>query len=148
MVHRFLTRAIRFLDDGAFDGELAKRLGGNIIPGLGEWPSPENMTRDRGIILPSTIASQAQANVGDTLDSLTFAYVVDESTLVEGSITDENCDGEITPENNEMIYCRMWMTVEDLKVVGKSLGILETQLSLSIRYLPHCRFLKNHSVEL
>ena len=111
-------RAIRFLDDGAFDGELAKRLGGNIIPGLGEWPSPENMTRDRGIILPSTIASQAQANVGDTLDSLTFAYVVDESTLVEGSITDENCDGEITPENNEMIYCRMWMTVEDLKVVG------------------------------
>ena len=111
-------RAIRFLDDGAFDGELAKRLGGNIISGLGEWPSSENMTRDRGIILPSTIASQAQANVGDTLDSLTFAYVVDESTLVEGSITDENCDGEITPENNEMIYCRMWMTVEDLKVVG------------------------------
>ena len=111
-------RAIRFLGPGAFDGELAKRLGGNIIPGLGEWPSPENMTRDRGIILPSTIASQAQANVGDTLDSLTFAYVVDESTLIEGSITDDNCDGEITPENNEMIYCRMWMTVEDLKVVG------------------------------
>lgn len=111
-------RAIRFLGPGAFDGELADRLGENIIPGLGEWPSPENMTRDRGIILPSTIASQAQANVGDTLDSLTFAYVVDESTLVEGSITDENCDGEITPENNEMIYCRMWMTVEDLTVVG------------------------------
>ena len=111
-------RAIRFLGPGAFDGELADRLGENIIPGLGEWPSSENMTRDRGIILPSTIASQAQANVGDTLDSLTFAYVVDESTLVEGSITDENCDGEITPENNEMIYCRMWMTVEELKVVG------------------------------
>ena len=111
-------RAIRFLDNGAFDGELAKRLGENIIPGLGEWPSPENMTRDRGIILPSTIASQAQAKPGDILDSLTFAYVVDESTLVEGSITDENCDGEITPENNEMIYCRMWMTVEELKVVG------------------------------
>ena len=111
-------RAIRFLDNGAFDGELAKRLGENIIPGLGEWPSAENMTRDRGIILPSTIASQAKASVGDKLDSLTFAYVVDESTLVEGSITDENCDGEITPENNEMIYCRMWMTVEDLTVVG------------------------------
>ena len=111
-------RAIRFLGPGAFDGELADRLGENIIPGLGEWPSPENMTRDRGIILPSTIASQAQAKPGDKLDSLTFAYVVDESTLVEGSITDENCDGEITPENNEMIYCRMWMTVEDLTVLG------------------------------
>ena len=111
-------RAIRFLGPGAFDGELAERLGENIIPGLGEWPSPENMSDKRGIILPSTIASQAQANVGDKLDSLTFAYVVDESTLVEGSITDDNCDGEITPENNEMIYCRMWMTVEDLEVVG------------------------------
>jgi len=111
-------RAIRFLGPGAFDGELADRLGENIIPGLGEWPSPENMTRDRGIILPSTIASQAQAKPGDKLDSLTFAYVVDESTLVEGSITDENCDGEITPENNEMIYCRMWMTVENLTVLG------------------------------
>ena len=111
-------RAIRFLGPGAFDGELADRLGENIIPGLGEWPSPENMNYSRGIILPSTIASQAQANVGDKLDSLTFAYVVDESTLVEGSITDENCKGEITPENNEMIYCRMWMTVENLTVMG------------------------------
>ena len=111
-------RAIRFLGPGAFDGELADRLGENIIPGLGEWPSPENMNDSRGIILPSTIASQAQANVGDKLDSLTFAYVVDESTLVEGSITDENCKGEITPENNEMIYCRMWMTVENLTVMG------------------------------
>ena len=111
-------RAIRFLGPGAFDGELADRLGENIIPGLGEWPSPENMNESRGIILPSTIASQAQANVGDKLDSLTFAYVVDESTLVEGSITDENCKGEITPENNEMIYCRMWMTVENLTVMG------------------------------
>ena len=111
-------RAIRFLGPGAFDGELADRLGENIIPGLGEWPSPENMSLKNGVILPSTIASQAQANVGDKLDSLTFAYVVDESTLVEGSITDENCKGEITPENNEMIYCRMWMTVEDLTVMG------------------------------
>lgn len=111
-------RAIRFLGPNAFDGELAKRLGGNIIPGLGEWPTPENMSANNGIILPSTIASQAQANVGDRLDTLTFAYVVDESTLVEGSITDDNCDGEITPENNEMMYCRMWMTVENLTVMG------------------------------
>tara|TARA_B100000700_G_scaffold53032_1_gene56448 strand:- start:2089 stop:5706 length:3618 start_codon:yes stop_codon:yes gene_type:complete len=111
-------RAIRFLGPNAFDGELAKRLGANIIPGLGEWPSPENMSANRGIILPSEIASQAKANVGDNLDSLTFVYVVDESTIVEGSITDENCDGEITPENNEMIFCRMSMTVENLTVMG------------------------------
>ena len=111
-------RAIRFLGPNAFDGELAKRLGANIIPGLGEWPSPENMSANRGIILPSEIASQAKANVGDNLESLTFVYVVDESTIVEGSITDDNCDGEITPENNEMIFCRMSMTVENLTVMG------------------------------
>ena len=111
-------RAIRFLGPEAFDGELADRLGENIIAGLGEWPTPENMSENRGIILPSTIASEAQAKVGDVLDELTFAYVVDESTLLEASITEDNCAGEITPENNEMIYCRMWMTVENLTVMG------------------------------
>ena len=111
-------RAIRFLGPEAFDGELADRLGENIIAGLGEWPSPENMSENRGIILPSTIASEAQAKVGDVLDELTFAYVVDESTLLEASVTEDNCAGEITPENNEMIYCRMWMTVENLTVMG------------------------------
>ena len=111
-------RAIRFLGPEAFDGELADRLGENIISGLGEWPTPENMSSNRGIILPSTIASEAQAKVGDVLDELTFAYVVDESTLLEASITEDNCAGEITPENNEMIYCRMWMTVENLTVMG------------------------------
>ncbi len=111
-------RAIRFLGPEAFDGELADRLGGNIIAGLGEWPTPENMSEQRGIILPSTIASQAQANVGDQLDSLSFAYVVDESTIFEGTVNDENCAGEVTPEENEMIYCRMIMTVENLTVMG------------------------------
>lgn len=111
-------RAVRFLGPEAFDGELADRLSENIIAGLGEWPTPENMTDQRGVILPSTIASQAQANVGDVLDTLTFAYVVDESTLLEGTVDDENCAGEVTPENNEMIYCRMWMTVENLTVMG------------------------------
>ena len=111
-------RAIRFLGPEAFDGELADRLGENIISGLGEWPTPENMSSNRGIILPSTVASEAQAKVGDVLDELTFAYVVDESTLLEASVTEDNCAGEITPENNEMIYCRMWMTVENLTVMG------------------------------
>ena len=111
-------RAIRFYGPEAFDGELAKRYSENIIAGAGEWPSPENMSAKNGIILPSTIASEAQANVGDVLESLTFAYVVDESTILEGTVTEDNCAGEITPENNEMMYCRMWMTVENLTVMG------------------------------
>ena len=111
-------RAIRFYGPEAFDGELAERYSENIIAGAGEWPSPENMSAKNGIILPSTIASEAQANVGDVLESLTFAYVVDESTILEGTVTEDNCAGEITPENNEMMYCRMWMTVENLTVMG------------------------------
>ena len=111
-------RAIRFLGPEAFDGELANRLSENIIAGLGEWPTPENMTEKQGIILPSTIASEAQASVGDTLESVTFVYVVDESTIFEGTVTEDNCAGEITVENNEMMYCRMPMTVENLTVMG------------------------------
>ena len=111
-------RAIRFYGEEAFDGELADRYKPSIIAGSGEWPTPENMTNNRGIILPSTIASEAQANVGDVLDSLTFAYVVDESTIFEGTVTEDNCAGEVTVENNEMIYCRMWMTAENLTVMG------------------------------
>ena len=111
-------RAIRFYGPEAFDGELAERYSENIIAGAGEWPTPENMSANRGVILPSTIASEAQANVGDVLDSLTFAYVVDESTIFEGTVTEDNCAGEITPENNEMMYCRMSMTVENLTVMG------------------------------
>ena len=118
------VRAIRFLGPNAFDGELAERLGANIIPGYGEWPSFESMispfndSNRTGIILPSTIAYQAGAEVGDELDSLTFVYVVDESTLVEGSVTEDNCNGEITPENNEMLYCRMPMEISNLTVLG------------------------------
>ena len=111
-------RSIRFLGPEAFDGEFADRLGENIIAGMGEWPSPENVSAQRGVILPSTVASEAKANVGDVLDSLSFHYVVDESTLFEGTVTNENCDGEVTPEENEMIYCRMEMTATNLTVVG------------------------------
>ena len=56
--------------------------------------------------------------MGDVLESLTFAYVVDESTILEGTVTDDNCAGEVTVENNEMMYCRMSMTIENLTVMG------------------------------
>ena len=111
-------RAIRFYGPEAFDGELAERYRPSIIAGSGEWPSPQDMKNNSGVILPSTIASQADAKVGDRLDSLTFAYVVDESTIFEGTVTDENCPGEVTVENNDMMYCRVWMTVENLTVMG------------------------------
>ena len=111
-------RSVRFLGPQAFDGEFADRLGPNVIAGMGEWPTPENMSAQRGVILPSTIASEAKANVGDVLDSLAFHYVVDESTIFEGTVTNENCAGEVTPEENGYVYCRMEMVATNLTVVG------------------------------
>ena len=45
--------------------------------------------------------------------------MVDESTLLEATVTNENCDGEVTPEQNEMVYCRMPMTATNLTVLGR-----------------------------
>ena len=65
-------RSIRFMGPGAFDGEFAQRYGASIIQGQGEWPNPQNMSEQRGVILPANIASQAKASVGDILEQITF----------------------------------------------------------------------------
>ncbi|MDA8778025.1 pentapeptide repeat-containing protein [Candidatus Poseidoniales archaeon] len=111
-------RGIRFMGPGAFDGELADRFGGNIIDGLGEWPSPEVMEEQRGLILPSNIVSDARANVGDKIDSLSFVYVTQTAELGSDSITPDNCAGEITSERNEQTYCREEFTIENLTLLG------------------------------
>ncbi|MBL6882446.1 MAG: ABC transporter permease, partial [Candidatus Poseidoniaceae archaeon] len=111
-------RGIRFMGPGAFDGELADRFGGNIIDGLGEWPSPEEMEDRRGLILPSNIVSDARANVGDKIDTLSFVYVTQTSELGSDSITTENCVGEITSEVNGQTYCREEFVVENLTILG------------------------------
>ena len=111
-------RGIRFMGPGAFDGELANRFGANIIDGLGEWPSPEAMEEQRGLILPSNIVSDARASVGDRIDSLSFVYVTQTSEIGSDSITSENCAGEITSERNGQTYCREEFTVENLTILG------------------------------
>lgn len=111
-------RGIRFMGPGAFDGELADRFGGNIIDGLGEWPSPEVMEEERGLILPSNIVNEARAKIGDKIDKLSFVYVTQTAELGSDSITPENCAGEITSERNEQTYCREEFTVENLTILG------------------------------
>ena len=111
-------RGIRFMGPGAFDGELADRFGGNIIDGLGEWPSPEVMEEERGLILPSNIVNEARAKIGDKIDKLSFVYVTQTAELGSDSITPDNCAGEITSERNEQTYCREEFTVENLTILG------------------------------
>ena len=112
-------RSIRFMGPGAFDGEFAKRYGANIIQGQGEWPSPENMTDNRGVILPSNIASQAKANVGDVLDEITFVYVIDSEFFDTGGVDlVQDCPGVASASENGKIYCRMPMTITNMTVMG------------------------------
>ena len=63
-------RAISFLGAGAFDGVLADRLSENIIYGMGEWASAEVVEEQRGVYIPSDVASKAGAEAGDVLDRL------------------------------------------------------------------------------
>ena len=112
-------RSIRLMGPEAFDGEFAKRFGANIIQGQGEWPSPENMTQQRGVILPSNIASQARAEVGDVLDEITFVYVIDSEFFDSGGVDlVENCPGIASASENGKIYCRMPMTITNMTVLG------------------------------
>ena len=112
-------RSIRFMGPSAFDGEFAERYSASIIQGQGEWPNPQNMSDQRGVILPANIASQAKASVGDILDEITFVYVIDSEFFDAGGVElVETCPGEASASENGKIYCRMPMTITNMKVVG------------------------------
>lgn len=112
-------RAITLLGPGAFDGVLADRLSENIIHEMGEWASPEQMEAQRGVYLPSNIASEARASVGDHLDNLTFLYTVDSSSWTEESLDEDDCDGEIVVViESGFTHCMVQMRMENLTVLG------------------------------
>ena len=112
-------RSIRLMGPEAFDGELASRYGERIIQGQGEWPTPENMSSQRGVILPSNIASQAKAEVGDVLEAVEFVYVVDSEFFDTGGVElVESCPGTASASPNGKIYCRQSIIMTNMKVVG------------------------------
>lgn len=111
-------RGIRLLGPQAFDGEISERLGGQIISGMGEWPTPEVMEEKRGVILPSNVASEAKAEVGDNLTELTFKYTVDKKLAVEGGFEDDECAGDVNFADNGFIYCKVPITLKNLTIVG------------------------------
>ena len=67
------------MDSEAFD-EFAKRYGANIIQAR-RMAIPA-MSSQRGVTLPSNIASQAKANVGDVLDEITFFMLLTVNSLI------------------------------------------------------------------
>ena len=111
-------RGIRLLGPGAFDGELAERIGEQVIFGLGNWSSAEEVEAQRGVFLPSNIASEAKAQVGDKLDSIKFAYVVDKKAAALAEANDWDCPGTIDVGSNGYAYCRVDMTLTNMTVLG------------------------------
>ena len=110
-------RAISFLGPGGFDGVLADRLSANLIYGMGEWASSEEMESQRGVYIPSDVASSANAEVGDNLASLNFTYTIESKF---GDFEDGECD-EIkisTIEEIILTHCQKVMTLENMTILG------------------------------
>ena len=112
------SRAISFLGPGAFDeGVLADRYSANIIYDMGEWSSPEVVEERRGVFLPSDLASDAGAAVGDEIDKLTFLYTT--VSAEPGGLEEDDCDGEIfVSAENGFMHCQKPMTITNLTVLG------------------------------
>lgn len=110
-------RSVRLLGPGAFDGELAERLSKNIINGEGSWPTPEQAKSKRAVIIPASVANLANAEVGDTLDSITFSVTTDRAEITDGLDASE-CPGKIESAENEFQYCKITMTITNLTIHG------------------------------
>ncbi len=112
-------RIIRFYGDGVWDGELGERHAKDVI--FGSWPaSSADAEANRSIVLPSRIASAAGVEVNDTIDSLTFSYVIGTylgEDIPEGyqsctTITDVYFDDFVR------MFCKDTMNVTNLKVAA------------------------------
>jgi ABC-type antimicrobial peptide transport system permease subunit len=112
------TRAIALLGPGAFDGVIADRISENIIYEKGEWKSAADVEAERGVYIPSDIASLANAEVGDNLTSLNFTYT-SETAYVDGEMKEEDCDGEILIiAEAGFMHCQNTITIENMTILG------------------------------
>lgn len=112
----FDGRAITFLGPGAFDGVLADRLSENLIGEESIWVSPEEVEAQRGVYIPSDVASKANAEVGDILRTLNFSYT-SESAL-PGSMDEDDCEGKIYSSREGVLHCQQVLIVENLTILG------------------------------
>ena len=109
-------RTIRFYGEGVWDGDLGDRHARSIV--YGSWPeSAEDAANERGIVLPSQIASRAGVGVNDTIESLSFSYVYDTADVFDGGVGD--CPGFKTIHIDGFVeLCKVNLTVTDLKVLA------------------------------
>jgi len=111
------TRAIALLGPGAFDGVIADRISENIIYERGEWKSAVDVETERGVYIPSDIASLANAEVGDNLSRLAFTYTSE--TAYPGEMDEDDCDGEILIiAETGFMHCQHTITIENVTILG------------------------------
>ncbi|MEE3083039.1 MAG: FtsX-like permease family protein [Candidatus Thermoplasmatota archaeon] len=111
------TRAIALLGPGAFDGVLADRLSENLIYEKGEWKSAADVEAERGVYIPSDVASLSNAEVGDTLERLNFSYTSE--TAYPGEMEEEDCDGEILIiSDTGFMHCQYTISIENMTILG------------------------------
>ena len=115
------TRAIALLGPSAFDGELANRLSENIINvegNEGVWKTAAEVEEQRGVYIPSDIASLSNAAVGDSISSLNFSYT-SETSLIPGQMDEEDCDGSILIIGETgIMHCQHIITVYNMTILG------------------------------
>ena len=114
------NRIIRFYGDGVWDGELGERHSDSVI--YGEWPSTAaDAVANRTVILPSKIASVAGAEVNDTIDSLTFSFIVDTWTS-DFDLGYEQCQTQVEFVSDDdqapVLFCKDSFTVTNLTISG------------------------------
>ena len=111
------TRAIALLGPGAFDGVIADRISENIIYERGEWKPAADVEAERGVYIPSDIASLANAEVGDNLSRLIFAYTSE--TAYPGEMDEDDCDGEILIiAETGFMHCQHTIVIENVTILG------------------------------
>ena len=102
-----------------WDGELGERHAKSVI--YGAWPSSAaDAEANRSIVLPSRIASTAGVEVNDTIDTLTFSYVID---TYEGSDIDigfQECQAQVefvtSEDSAPVLFCKESFTVTNLTI--------------------------------
>tara|TARA_B100000131_G_scaffold315436_1_gene353835 strand:+ start:8558 stop:11959 length:3402 start_codon:yes stop_codon:yes gene_type:complete len=112
-------RIIRFYGDGIWDGELGERHAKSVI--YGAWPSSgADAEANRSVVLPSKIASIAGVEVNETIDSLTFSYVLGTYEGADIDIGYSECQTQTVlatfEDSPPVLYCKNFMTVTNLTI--------------------------------
>lgn len=107
-----LSRPVRVMGDGMFGAVLGERHQTTMLSG--DWPAThQDFVDDRGVILPQKLARKAGAEVGDTIDELSFGYAQERPDPCADD--DDHWELDLF---GVFQYCYVRVTLDNLTVVG------------------------------